>query len=109
MHTFYPHLASIYTNLRPFLLDVRTFLPPTLDINECNSSPCQNGGTCTDLVNGYSCSCVPGYGGTSCETGIELIFVTILVMEKITMAVVLDGVDFMDLCKRGVLWDVSSR
>ena len=39
-----------------------------LDINECQSSPCRNGGTCVDRVNGYECTCAPGYGDTRCET-----------------------------------------
>ena len=38
------------------------------DINECSSSPCQNGGTCTDAVNSYTCACVAGYNGDDCET-----------------------------------------
>ena len=38
------------------------------DIDECASSPCQNGGTCTDLVNDFACTCAPGYTGTVCET-----------------------------------------
>ena len=40
-----------------------------LDIDECATSPCQNGGSCTDQVNGYTCNCVDGYDGTNCETG----------------------------------------
>ena len=40
-----------------------------LDIDDCATSPCQNGGSCTDQVNGYTCSCVDGYDGTNCETG----------------------------------------
>ena len=40
------------------------------DINECNSCPCENGATCNDEVNAYNCSCVDGYNGTNCETGI---------------------------------------
>ena len=40
-----------------------------LDINECASNPCQNGGTCVDEVNRYSCSCYKGYKGTNCEKG----------------------------------------
>ena len=39
-----------------------------LDINECASSPCQNGGTCLDLVNGFTCDCADGYEGTHCQT-----------------------------------------
>ena len=39
------------------------------DIAECQSDPCQNGGTCTDQVNSYSCACVAGYTGDDCETG----------------------------------------
>ena len=40
-----------------------------IDIDECASSPCQNGGSCTDQVNGYTCNCVDGYYGSDCETG----------------------------------------
>ena len=39
-----------------------------LDINECSSSPCQNGGLCADGVNRYTCSCVAGYSGANCQT-----------------------------------------
>ncbi len=43
-----------------------------VDINECSSSPCMNGATCTDAVNSYTCACVAGYTGTHCETGEKL-------------------------------------
>ena len=33
------------------------------EVNECDSDPCQNGATCNELVDGYTCSCVPGYTG----------------------------------------------
>ena len=39
------------------------------DINECDIDPCVNGATCIDEVNGYNCTCVPGYTGDRCETG----------------------------------------
>ncbi|XP_020615254.1 fibropellin-3-like [Orbicella faveolata] len=42
-----------------------------LDINECASNPCLNDGTCTDRVNGFTCSCVPGFSGNRCETDID--------------------------------------
>ena len=31
--------------------------------------PCENGGTCNDDVNAYTCSCADGYQGDNCETG----------------------------------------
>ena len=37
-------------------------------IKDCESSPCENGGECTDAVNSYTCLCVAGYRGTHCET-----------------------------------------
>lgn len=39
------------------------------EINECDSNPCQNGATCVDELNRYSCTCQPGYQGTNCEIG----------------------------------------
>lgn len=41
----------------------------SLDIDECADNPCQYGGNCTDGINNYSCSCVPGYTGINCSTG----------------------------------------
>ena len=39
------------------------------DTDECASDPCQNGATCNDQVNMYTCSCAPGYESTHCEIG----------------------------------------
>ena len=39
-----------------------------VDIDECASDPCANGGNCTDQVNKYNCSCVAGYDGNRCQT-----------------------------------------
>ena len=36
-----------------------------VDINECDSDPCFNGATCNDLIDGFSCSCLPGFKGKS--------------------------------------------
>ena len=40
----------------------------TIDIDECASNPCENGGTCTDEVNGYTCACEAGYTDDNCGT-----------------------------------------
>ncbi|XP_066275649.1 fibropellin-1-like [Branchiostoma lanceolatum] len=45
-------------------LDVRSLI----DVDECISAPCQNGATCQDEVNSFTCQCAPGYAGTLCET-----------------------------------------
>ncbi|XP_064792261.1 sushi, nidogen and EGF-like domain-containing protein 1 isoform X1 [Oncorhynchus masou masou] len=42
-----------------------------IDIEECSSYPCQNGGTCSDRVNGFTCQCPPGFTGTVCQTDID--------------------------------------
>lgn len=44
-----------------------------VDINECACDPCENDGTCNDIINGYYCTCVNGFTGLSCETGIVII------------------------------------
>ena len=41
----------------------------SLDINECESDPCMNGGTCINHLNQFECDCTPGYTGDTCETG----------------------------------------
>ena len=39
----------------------------SIDIDDCQSEPCQNNGTCHDLVNDYRCDCVAGFNGTNCD------------------------------------------
>lgn len=37
------------------------------DINDCESNPCHNGGTCIDKVSVYQCICADGWEGDHCE------------------------------------------
>jgi len=55
----YNYVTECLKKVNPVLLCV--------DINECASSPCQNGGTCTDAVNSYTCTCAAGYDGALCQ------------------------------------------
>ena len=38
------------------------------DINDCSSTACDNGGTCIDAVDDFSCCCAIGYAGDTCQT-----------------------------------------
>ena len=37
--------------------------------NECLSRPCQNGGSCENLLGDYRCNCTSGFTGRQCDIG----------------------------------------
>ena len=39
-----------------------------LEIDECATAPCGDGGTCADLVDAYSCACAPEFSGGGVNT-----------------------------------------
>ncbi|KAM4603556.1 protein jagged-1a isoform 2-T2 [Polymixia lowei] len=41
------------------------------NINDCESAPCQNGGTCIDEVSQYRCICAEGWDGPACHNNID--------------------------------------
>ncbi|XP_062508195.1 uncharacterized protein LOC134184503 isoform X3 [Corticium candelabrum] len=41
--------------------------PECTNINECISNPCQNGGTCIDEIDGYTCFCALNFVGDLCD------------------------------------------
>ena len=43
----------------------------TVEIDECCSQPCENGGTCTDAHIAYSCACAVGYTGENCDVDVN--------------------------------------
>ena len=38
-------------------------------MNECDSAPCEHGGTCTDRLGRFDCECPQDYAGRQCELG----------------------------------------
>ena len=38
-------------------------------IDNCQNMPCLNGGSCSNGLNKFTCSCAPGYNGTICQSG----------------------------------------
>ena len=57
---------GIFTKHAVLFNKIRTLFA---NIDECSPSPCQNGGTCTDGINSYTCACVLGYSGLNCSIG----------------------------------------
>lgn len=41
------------------------------EVNECESDPCFNNGTCTDQLNSFNCNCPLGFSGVQCEMNIN--------------------------------------
>ena len=79
---FIPSFVCVSNGGRPSLVILHMYVSKVLlchnsikysiyvvDIDECASSPCENGATCTDAVNSYTCDCVAGFVGKNCETG----------------------------------------
>ena len=40
-----------------------------IDINECDSNPCQNNGQCENTLGSYYCVCPHGFLGINCGSG----------------------------------------
>ena len=53
----------------PLLEPVQCFPSFLVYIDDCVGQPCENGGTCIDAVNDYTCNCVDGYTGKNCSIG----------------------------------------
>ncbi|XP_048844777.1 protein crumbs homolog 2-like [Brienomyrus brachyistius] len=43
----------------------------SVDVDECQSLPCLNGGSCVDLADAYQCFCPPGFTGADCQLDIN--------------------------------------
>uniref|UniRef100_A0ACB8EYY2 Uncharacterized protein n=1 Tax=Sphaerodactylus townsendi TaxID=933632 RepID=A0ACB8EYY2_9SAUR len=54
-----------------FLLKENRGMNCDVEIDECISDPCWNGGTCNDHIGLFTCSCMPGFEGVQCEMDIN--------------------------------------
>uniref|UniRef100_A0A3Q3GTG6 Crumbs cell polarity complex component 1 n=1 Tax=Labrus bergylta TaxID=56723 RepID=A0A3Q3GTG6_9LABR len=65
--------GSLHSPLPSDICTALMFTGPTcvLEIDECQSQPCLNGGSCHDYVGGFSCTCLPGFQGHQCEININ--------------------------------------
>lgn len=67
-----PHDPNIPPSLPPIPLPLGfTGTYCEVDMDECQSSPCVNGGVCKDRVNGFSCTCPSGEDLGAKESGKE--------------------------------------
>ena len=55
-------------DLSMFFVDIYSCF--VTDTDECANNPCENNGTCVDLVNAYECICVAGFNDTNCTNSI---------------------------------------
>src|SRR4051812_46666419 len=60
---FFKHIIFTFKGYEGANCAVRT--------NNCAPQPCVNGGTCQNLLNGYTCSCVKGFNGNLCQYDIN--------------------------------------
>ncbi|XP_062982220.1 coagulation factor X [Elgaria multicarinata webbii] len=42
-----------------------------VDGNQCDTNPCEYGGTCKDGIGTYTCTCLTGYEGKNCQHSIQ--------------------------------------
>lgn len=49
----------------------------SVNIDECESEPCQNGATCEDHTNSYTCTCSAGFLGESYTIEMQNVLITV--------------------------------
>ena len=63
--------VNIYHRLMWYVLITFYLLLLVLEIDLCADSPCENNATCQNFKTYYTCTCLAGFQGVNCETGIK--------------------------------------
>ena len=65
--------VNIYTTgwCDTYILITFYLLLLVLEIDLCADSPCENNATCQNFKTYYTCTCLAGFQGVNCETGIK--------------------------------------
>ena len=61
------------------IVNTSSYVPNNyIDINECNSNPCDTNATCTDVPGSFICACNSGFSGdgSACQSKLEYEFFT---------------------------------
>jgi len=59
--------AKEFTSFLCFFTQIHDF--NVSDLNECDFTPCANGGTCINSFGSYKCECPLGWQGPNCLNG----------------------------------------
>ncbi|XP_072043290.1 complement C1q tumor necrosis factor-related protein 3-like [Amphiura filiformis] len=71
-------------------------------VNECELHPCQNGGTCEDGVDSYTCICASGWTGDNCELGPPRQMVAFMAVKTAAQTGAVDDVVTFELTETNV-------
>lgn len=64
--------------------------------SQCDETTCSNGGTCYDHGDSFRCSCPPGWGGNTCNTGEALYGAHEAVLKVFMVLLTFDWADFIE-------------
>lgn len=71
----YPQASCEGVPIEVLLIIQGVYCFSALDVDECLSSVCANGGRCINTIGGFYCTCTAYFMGTHCETRMDSIYI----------------------------------